>query len=78
VPCLVVMSIDSEAVFDKRANELGVTEVELERITKKSWNTMGKFAFSCGYAPGGLDDAQLKKLASIVTGPPRGQDADRE
>jgi hypothetical protein len=62
------MSIDSEAVFDKRARELGVTEAELDRIKAKVWNTMGKFAFSCGYAPGRLDNVQLKKLACVVTG----------
>jgi hypothetical protein len=61
------MSIDSEAVFEKRACELGMSKDELQSIRAKSWNTMGKFAFSCGYAPGGLDDVQLRKLASIVT-----------
>jgi hypothetical protein len=61
------MSIDSEAVFDERARELGLSVEELERIRSKSWNTMGKFAFSCGYAPGGLDDVQLRKLASFVS-----------
>ena len=70
------MSIDSEAVFDKRARELGMLEVELDRIKAKSWNTLGKFAFSCGYAPGGIDDVQLRRLASIVTGSGAGDPPD--
>ena len=70
------MSIDSEAVFDKRARELGMLEVELNRIKAKSWNTLGKFAFSCGGAPGGIDDVQLGRLASIVTGSGAGDPPD--
>ena len=61
-------NLDSVAVFEARALEIGLSTEELERICARQWNTLGKLAFSCNYIPGGSDDSGLMKLAALITG----------
>ena len=61
-------NLDSVAVFEARALEIGLSTVELERIRARQWNTLGKLAFSCNYIPGVSDDSGLMKLAALITG----------
>lgn len=55
---------DSKAVFKARFLELGLTEEQFRLFDAEALNTMGTFAFSCNFAPGGADE---KPLVSLVT-----------
>ena len=59
--------LDSTAVFESRAVEIGIEPQELDEIRTRKWNTFGTFAFACGYSPGGPDEARLLQLAAKVT-----------
>ena len=59
--------LDSVAVFESRAQEIGLEPQEIEELRERKWNTFGTFAFACGYAPGGPDETRLLQLASKVT-----------
>ena len=61
-------NVDSVAVFEARAVEIGVSEAELQRLRSKGWNTFGRLAFACSYVPGQSDEAPLAKLAIAVIG----------
>ena len=61
-------TLDSVAVFEARAIEIGVIPLELDILRRKGWNTLGRFAFACGYSPGGPDESRLLRLAATMTG----------
>ena len=61
-------TLDSVAVFEARAIEIGVLPLELDVLRRKGWNTLGRFAFACGYSPGGPDESRLLRLAATMTG----------
>ena len=61
-------NLDSIAVFEARAIEIGLSIDELERLRSRQWNTLGKLAFSCNYIPGVSDESGLMKLAALITG----------
>jgi hypothetical protein len=60
-------SLDSAAVFEARALDIGLSEAELKVLHTKGWDTFGRLAFSCGFVPGGSDETPLLRLASIIT-----------
>ena len=62
--------LDSVAVFEQRATEIGLSGEEIARMTAKSWNTLARVAFACGYTPGQADESSLLKLARVVTDTP--------
>ena len=61
-------NLDSTAVFEARAVEIGVTEAELQRLRAKGWNAFGRLAFACSYVPGQPDETPLAKLALAIAG----------
>ena len=61
-------NLDSQAVFEARSLELGVTPTELTVIRDKNWAAYGKFAFSCHFAPGNADEMPFIKMVAEVTG----------
>ena len=60
--------LDSVAVFGSRGLEIGLLQEELEVLRTKGWNTFGRFAFACGYSPGGPDETRLLRQVSTITG----------
>ena len=67
-PALLVMTmLDSVAVFESRAQEIGSEPLEIEELRVMRWYTFGAFAFTCGYAPGGPVETRLLQLAYKVT-----------
>ena len=63
-------SLESSAVFEARAIELGVLPSELERMRSFVWNKFGGFAFACSYMPGTADYSALVRLARTLTDTP--------
>ena len=59
-------SIESKAVFEKRATQLGLTAPEILQLEAVSLNTFGNLAFGCNWQPGMIDDTPLKDLAATV------------
>lgn len=68
-------TIESEAVFKQRCREIGMSEDLHKKISDAGFRTMGSFAYSCSYTPGGADDSPLTALAARVNG---GQDLPSE
>lgn len=60
--------LDSVAVFEARAKEMGLPDEDLARISLKGWNTFARLAFSCSYTPGQADDTSLMRLGAAITG----------
>ena len=58
--------LDSSAVFESRAEQIGVNAAELERLRTLNINTFGKFAFAANYTPGQADETPLITLISLV------------
>ena len=58
--------LDSAAVFESRAEQIGVEQDELQRIRNINANTFGKFAFAANYTPGQADEQPLMLLISRV------------
>ena len=61
-------TLESVAVFESRGLEIGFLPDELDVLRTKVWDTFGRFAFACGYSPGGPDESRLLRLASTITG----------
>eukprot|EP00435_Cladocopium_sp_Y103_P070421 s975_g35.t1 len=59
---------DSEAVFPQRCAEIGFDEDTIKNMKDKKLTTMSRFAFSCNYAPGSVDEEPLAKLAKEIFG----------
>lgn len=65
---LAMSCSDSEAVFKARFLELGLTDAQYRLFSDEGLTTMGHFAFSCNYAPGGADERPLVTLVTKVLG----------
>ena len=65
-------SLDSAAVFEARALEIGVTPQELEVMRSRNYNSFGKFSFATNFVPGQADETPLVRLARIITGTTEG------
>ena len=61
-------ALDSVAVFEQRAKELGVLDSELLIAKTNGWNTYAGFAFSCNYVPGAADDTSFRAMCAAITG----------
>ena len=57
---------DSEAVFFQRCREIGFDDDVLANMKAQQLTTMSRFAFACNYAPSGVDEAPLVKLAKEI------------
>ena len=60
-------NLDSVAVFEARASEIGLEVAELEYLRSRRWNSFGRLAFACNYTPGQSDETPLAKLAAAIT-----------
>ena len=69
--------LESVAVFESRGLEIGLLTDELDVLRTKEWNTFGRFAFACGYSPGGPDESRLLKLAATITGAGAAEPSDK-
>eukprot|EP00973_Karenia_brevis_P004062 558044-Karenia_brevis.AAC.1 len=54
----ISMALESAAFFAKRVKELGLGEYQ-SVMADNGWSTMGTFAFSANYVPGGVDDSKF-------------------
>lgn len=59
---------DSEAVFFQRCREIGFDDDTITNLRAKKLTTMSRFAFSCNYAPGSVDETPLVNLSREVYG----------
>jgi len=57
---------DSEAVFKRRREEIGLEPEVIEQITNHGLDTMEKFAFACHFSPGSTDEFPLIQLAKEI------------
>ena len=57
---------DSEAVFFQRCREIGFDDDTILNMKTQKLTTMSRFAFSCNYAPGAVDEAPLVNLAKEI------------
>ena len=60
-------ALDSVAVFEQRARELGVLDSELLVAKANGWKSYAGFAFSCNYVPGAPDDTAFRAMCSTLT-----------
>eukprot|EP00435_Cladocopium_sp_Y103_P023093 s793_g5.t1 len=60
--------LDSSAVFESRAEEIGWSADEVRRAKALNVDTFGKFAFSANYVPGQPDESDLMALISKICG----------
>eukprot|EP00973_Karenia_brevis_P057697 8026594-Karenia_brevis.AAC.1 len=65
------MALESAPYFNKRVKELGLSE-HLATMQGLGWSTMGAFAFSANYVPGGADE---KPFIDEVVAPILGEEA---
>ena len=62
-------NLDSAAVFEARALEIGFSPSEIAAIKSKGWNAFGRFAFAVNYVPGhSVDEKPILGLAAAITG----------
>ena len=59
---------DSNAVFKKRAEAVGLTQAIITRFEDSGLKSMALLAFACNYNPSHADDTSLKELAQTVIG----------
>ena len=59
-------NLDSEAVFAERALELGLLQAELDVVKAAGWASYARFAFSCHYSPGQVDDQPFQRMAAAL------------
>ena len=60
--------LDSEAVFESRATEIGLDAAEIGRAKTINVATFGKFAFAANYTPGQADETPLLRLMARICG----------
>ena len=60
--------IESEAVFQQRCTEIGLTAAHHQLLCTANYSTMGKFAYSCNFVPGAADDTHLIECIDRVCG----------
>ena len=62
-------NLESSAVFESRAVELGFSPGEIDVMREQGWNAFGRFAFAIDYVPGqSADEAPLLAMAATITG----------
>ena len=64
----VLQMLDSEADFQARAKDVGLSQTEVDNLKRIGYATFAKLAFSSSYVPGQADEGPLKMLAAEVTG----------
>ena len=60
--------MDSEASFEDRARQIGVSLDGIAALKRRSLNTIGKFAFLSAYQPGSADEGPLVTALEEVLG----------
>lgn len=60
--------LDSRAVFESRATEIGINAAELAGLAAAGVDSFGKMAFSCNYVPAQAEDRPLIALVARVCG----------
>ena len=61
--------IDSSPVFVQRCRDIGFDAGQVRKIALDAgFDTMAKFAYSCGFVPGSPDESALVKLAKDILG----------
>ena len=55
--------LDSEADFQARAKDVGLSQTEVDNLKRIGYATFAKLAFSSSYVPGQADEGPLKMLA---------------
>ena len=61
-------TLDSEAAFSERAEQIGVEKWVIDKFKDKKFATYGKLAFGFSYAPQSSDDTPLKNFVTNVLG----------
>ena len=70
------MALDSEAAFQARALEVGISSADLNALKDGAINSYSRFAFCCAYQPGsGNKDVLFSYLEEILTERPSGASA---
>ena len=70
------MALESEAAFQARALEVGISSADLTALKNGGTNSYSRFAFCCAYQPGsGNEDVLFNYLEEILTEPPSGASA---
>ena len=70
------MALESEAAFQARALEVGISSADLTALKNGGINSYSRFAFCCAYQPGsGNEDVLFNYLEEILTEPPSGASA---
>ncbi len=59
-------SLDSVAVFEERAKEVGFRADDIARIKNEGIGTLAKFGFACKYSPGQQDESSLAELGKTI------------
>ncbi len=60
--------LDSEAVFESRASEIGLNAAEIGRAKTLNVASFGKLAFAANYTPGQADEAPLLAMMANICG----------
>ena len=70
------MALDSEAAFQSRALEVGISSADVQALKTGGINSYSRYAFCCAYQPGsGNEDVLFDYLESILGAKPAGADA---
>ena len=73
---LSAMALESEAAFQARALEVGISSADLTALKNGGINSYSRFAFCCAYQPGsGNEDVLFNYLEEILTERPSGASA---
>ena len=67
-------TLDSEAAFSARAEQIGIEQWVIDKFKAKRFATFGKLAFAFTYAPQSADDTPLKNFAASVLEEEAGED----
>eukprot|EP00435_Cladocopium_sp_Y103_P008521 s2383_g2.t1 len=67
-------TLDSEAAFIDRAEQMGVERWIINKFKAKKFATFGKLAFAFAYAPQNADDTPLKNFLAVLLEEPPSED----
>ena len=67
-------TLDSEAAFSARAEQIGIEQWVIDKFKAKRFATFGKLAFAFTYAPQSADDTPLKNFVASVLEEEAGED----
>ena len=62
------MALDSPSVFEERLRRAGLDDTEIKKCQDAGWATLGDFAFSSSYVPGGADDSAFVAVCNTILG----------